>query len=861
MAEKPAKKSSPARAPRVVGKKASSKEVIPSVQRKPRSTKVTPAKKKSDDELRQEVAQRVVRKIFDEIGLPEAVHVRVAAKPATQPRAKVFTTVAETVTLATHDTEVMLPSNASARVLAKAAALQQWYRSRFPDYVAKGATRLGIVFLLCGGLGMAQFTFTYFPTWHTVQTALLCGAVECANSTLLPTTPAIGTPDSPVINTAGVPTILTIPAPAVSFIAKPPAIIESPERLVVRAEYISSLEVIAQSRVTNKSVVLARSGEPVGPDYSYELQPTNFDPGEYDVRAKAVAARDGSQILVTGPRFTIPTRTTLSSTISISETEDGNEPALESISLRTTTDASAPIASSTSTMAPINAEPQVVTAPLQGLALSLSRPESGVVLLSLLSPDALSVELFAQRSNATAPYFLASARKLEEGRWIHRLSLSSLPVGNYFITARVKTPAGMFTSRGVVIEVSAPSLPPVATTTAVRPATTNTAETITELKESAIPPPPRTAYFAPAITPGLIEVPGSSQVSSGTVPSVAQAEIIPARPVETAVMNPLIESIFESQEDSLNDLLMRYASAFQSGDSALQALINEELERTRSVMVETAIIEGESSVTATELDATIADEFGRLKERVETFESLLRDRSGNSAAVDTDQDGLSDFDEETLYDTDPLRSDSDSDGVSDGAEIMRGFNPLDSVAEALLAFTSPKEFGIVRDDVLRIETVTPIIESDETRGQPDIQAEIRGVALPNSYVTLFIYSTPVMVTLRTAADGSFVYQFDKELEDGAHEIFVAVTDNTGDIIAKSAPFSFVKQAEAFTVTDADATTVASTEGIITPSVKDLYNMVLAMGVLAFGLILLIIGMAMRRNSVVTGAQTATTGSA
>jgi len=42
---------------------------------------------------------------------------------------------------------------------------------------------------------------------------------------------------------------------------------------------------------------------------------------------------------------------------------------------------------------------------------------------------------------------------------------------------------------------------------------------------------------------------------------------------------------------------------------------------------------------------------------------------------------------------------------------------------------------------------------------------------------------------------------DKELEDGEHKVYAAVTDNTGKITAKSKPFVFVKTAKAISSLD------------------------------------------------------------
>lgn len=44
--------------------------------------------------------------------------------------------------------------------------------------------------------------------------------------------------------------------------------------------------------------------------------------------------------------------------------------------------------------------------------------------------------------------------------------------------------------------------------------------------------------------------------------------------------------------------------------------------------------------------------------------------------VDTDGDGLSDYDEINIYKTDPLNPDTDGDGYSDGEEVKGGYNPL-----------------------------------------------------------------------------------------------------------------------------------------------------------------------------------------
>ena len=54
--------------------------------------------------------------------------------------------------------------------------------------------------------------------------------------------------------------------------------------------------------------------------------------------------------------------------------------------------------------------------------------------------------------------------------------------------------------------------------------------------------------------------------------------------------------------------------------------------------------------------------------------------TGLYIAKDSDGDGVSDLDEDTMYGTDPFNSDSDGDGISDGTEIDAGTDPLDGAS-------------------------------------------------------------------------------------------------------------------------------------------------------------------------------------
>jgi hypothetical protein len=163
---------------------------------------------------------------------------------------------------------------------------------------------------------------------------------------------------------------------------------------------------------------------------------------------------------------------------------------------------------------------------------------------------------------------------------------------------------------------------------------------------------------------------------------------------------------------------------------------------------------------------------------------------------DTDKDGLNDIDE-IRYGTDPYSADSDFDGFIDGDEVKNGFDPSKYSAgdkSDRIVFEDPKTSGRIRKEVYSVQSVD--LKDTETGGK---SLHFTGKGLPNSFVTIYVYSDPIVLTVKTDSDGNWTYDLDKELEDGTHEAYVAITDNTGKITAKSEPIAFVKTAQAATI--------------------------------------------------------------
>jgi hypothetical protein len=304
--------------------------------------------------------------------------------------------------------------------------------------------------------------------------------------------------------------------------------------------------------------------------------------------------------------------------------------------------------------------------------------------------------------------------------------------------------------------------------------------------------------------------------------------------------------LFKRDAIRITQLLNNYASAKQSGDEMLVKTAQDALTDMEVELANVALVDKKLAGISDDVILDMSEKLSNLRDRVDTFEQIRKEKSGGQSALDTDKDGIPDYDEVNLYRTNPNEPDTDGDGFADGIEIIRGFDPLDDEAEAVIDFESPKEtLGLVQSDVLKVDEVIPVINSIVGTNDTSVRTEIRGRGLPNSFVTLYIFSSPTIVTIKTDADGSFVYTLDKELEDGTHDVFVAMTDNTGSIVAQSNPFSFVKEAQAFTPVDSTGGDVIGIDTAAGSVGANSFNIVIGIGVLAFGLILIMLGLSLR----------------
>lgn len=187
-------------------------------------------------------------------------------------------------------------------------------------------------------------------------------------------------------------------------------------------------------------------------------------------------------------------------------------------------------------------------------------------------------------------------------------------------------------------------------------------------------------------------------------------------------------------------------------------------------------------------------------------------------AFDTDGDGVPD-DIESRLGTDPTKADTDGNGISDGEELKK--KPASAFAPVDLAILGDGAVGQPTTEGETDAALTVALDAPAAAAQAAVPPArtFRGTApVGTGVVALYVYSAlPILVTTSVDASGQWSYVFDDQLKDGAHEVYVVINDDTGRVVKKSEPLSFMVEA-ASAATEPPATATAPTQPAAQPAV-------------------------------------------
>jgi hypothetical protein len=460
----------------------------------------------------------------------------------------------------------------------------------------------------------------------------------------------------------------------------------------------------------------------------------------------------------------------------------------------------------------------------------------------VLVSGARYVEEYALPKKSLTPLFLGLAQKKSDTEWRYRWYTKQTPNGEFAVFARVGHMYGVTESSRTVLQVKNEITPTY--TPEQKTHIEEVTDVVSQLEKITEREPMQEGTTTTTTVPMLTIAPKETYVKP--------IELIVAEMSNQDAPEESLTSALTQFRQSLDTELAAYARALRSDDAEAAAASLQKIEVLKKEFLDSFATKNSESSDVEKVNTYLAETVTTLSELTARNESVIKERIGDRAFVDSDKDGIADYDELNLYQTNPFSADTDNDGFIDGAEIIQGYDPHDARAETLVAYESPRENGTVRDDVLTVESITTLTATDGDVRNDGIapSALIAGRGLPNSYVSLFVFSTPVVITVKTDNEGAWSYIFDKELENGAHEIYVGVTDNGGHIVAKSNPLAFVKTAEAFTPVDAEAAVRhMTTEETVAPTLMtDRTLLALAsIAIVGLGLVLMLIGFHVRRR--------------
>lgn len=605
-----------------------------------------------------------------------------------------------------------------------------------------------------------------------------------------------GTQSTTTTSTASETTIPTLTTPKVALIIDEKSPVSGGVKLIVRPTGFVPLDVKLYSYEvsTNKNIFIGNALIRSNTEWAFDWDSTKFANGTYKIYAAATVAttqyKSDSMYVdvlnaVETPDDVVTTTTALVDTIA-------------------------------STSAEI-VEEVTTTAPL--LYIPEQSPISGGTDVNVRTSDATSVEIYAIPAQSQIQKFIGLASKRDSETWRYVWDTKSIPNGEYKVFARVKANTGQRDTDGLTIKIL------------------NDTETVVATPEEEA---------------RIEEVKAVEQkvalVEQTLMPAIAEpvTEELPEDADEDTVVSYETDKLLASFSDELNTEVNLLSVALRSGDPTQIEQARQRMQALKERILSSAASQDDLEPIIEKINAKIDEAIAAIEKETERREEIIKERVGDEVFKDSDKDGISDYDEVNIYSTDPFNVDTDGDGFIDGNEILSGYDPLNAAAEAAVAFESPKDTGVVREDILSVDDIVTISTDPDDQAEDGVrgQAIISGRGLPNSFITLYIFSAPTIVTVKTDDAGGWTYTFDKELPDGEHEIYVGITDNAGRIVAKSNPLPFIKTAEAFTPVAANEAAVPQAAPAESQTLfsSNVILLVLSLMVVAIGLVLLLLGM-------------------
>ncbi len=453
--------------------------------------------------------------------------------------------------------------------------------------------------------------------------------------------------------------------------------------------------------------------------------------------------------------------------------------------------------------------------------------------------DADSVEIYYQLSGAILPVYLGKAQSKEKDVWEYSWDTNLSPNGNYELFAKINNKYGEYESSRINIEIENQAPQDQEKENKLKEEISQASHEIEKQEEEISAVKEKTKEkiteeikkvaeeakrAAPEEKKKIIEsevdksVQEASEVVAEGIEELAKKteeekmtkEEITKKKEEKEEIDNKIKSVQKKMEASSETTSKKIIKEVLKSHQKKKEKINKELEAAENKLGEIkkekekkikeiikAIEDVSKPLEAVQPTSTVFKTKKEAKTKINPLLKSLEEKVVKKTAEkikkeailvkDSDNDGLSDK-EEIAIGTNPFNPDSDRDGFLDGDEYVAGFNPLKPGPAGKIVYQNPKRVLPQKTDIYRVEKVETVSLPQGGKG-----LKFSGRGLPNSFITLFIFSKPIVVVVKTDSSGHWEYTLDKPLDDGQHTVYATLTDNQGQIKARSETFVFVKK--------------------------------------------------------------------
>ena len=486
--------------------------------------------------------------------------------------------------------------------------------------------------------------------------------------------------------------------------------------------------------------------------------------------------------------------------------------------------------------------------------------------IKLKVKDALTIEFYVRRSGALTSIYLGQAVKQGEQIWQYSWQTENYPNGEHKLYAQINNEYGSYESSIIEVTISNPSTSEVESKDKVKEIIKEKkeienknkeekSEKKDELKEEI---KDKTINFKKEIEV-IVKEKESKEISheeKNDIEKSINQDVLPEieklddKIKEITVAQNQLEQleVKEKQEEKQEEIKKKLVQLTEEKKEIKENIVKktEKILEKEEIKLEVGEVIKSQPVKKAEvlvkkeiIKQNITQQVENLDQSLSSKEKENQYKLKEMEEIDNDKDGIPDV-EEIRLGTNLLSPDTDGDGYLDKDEIEHGYDPLTPSPGDKIVFEEPREKGEVKEEYQVVSVEAKELE-DKTIG-----ILLTGKGLPNSFVTIYIYSSlPIVVVAKTDENGNWSYLLDKQLEDGEHQVYVTVTNNKGEINYKSEPKYFIKQAQAVTAIAASSIFDKESSGVIDDNQEPSRTgyLILGLSIISFcaGIALMIIG--------------------